>query len=134
MLYPACSGVGRPHAGGWRTVEWRNSTPQYVSSFLAVCLFVFVSGAQPTLKAGNAPVAPLVLHGVVGGGDHLPTGGPYASWPCLLYRRKLCPQVQWVTTKNINDVISTIAFLDKWTIQHKNNFRFEPVTIAINEF
>ena len=27
------------------------------------------SGAQPTLQAGNAPAAHLVLHGVVGGGS-----------------------------------------------------------------
>ena len=35
-----------------------------------------------TLKAGNAPVAPLVLHRVVGGGDHLPSGDPNAN-DCL---------------------------------------------------
>ena len=34
------------------------------------------SGAQATLKAGNAPVVSLVLHRVVGGGDHLPSGDP----------------------------------------------------------
>ena len=32
-----------------------------------------------TLKAGNAPVAPLVVDGVVGGGDHLPSGKPLTS-------------------------------------------------------
>ena len=40
------------------------------------------SGAQTTLQAGNAPAAPLVLHGVVGGGDHLPSGDPNARLPC----------------------------------------------------
>ncbi|VVD05636.1 unnamed protein product [Leptidea sinapis] len=32
----------------------------------------------PSLKAGNAPVIPLVLQEIVGGGDHLTTGDPYA--------------------------------------------------------
>ena len=40
------------------------------------------SGAQPTLEAGNVPVAPLVLHGIVGGGSHLLTGEPNARLPC----------------------------------------------------
>ena len=39
------------------------------------------SGAQPTLQAGNAPVAPLVLHGIVGGGNHLPSGDPHIRLP-----------------------------------------------------
>ena len=39
------------------------------------------SGAQLTFKAGNAPVAPLVLHGVVGGSIHLPSGDPNARLP-----------------------------------------------------
>ena len=34
-----------------------------------------------TLKAGNAPVPPPVLHAVVGGGDHLPSGDPDARLP-----------------------------------------------------
>ena len=33
--------------------------------------------------AGNALVTPLVLHRVVGGGDHLPSGVPYARLACL---------------------------------------------------
>ncbi|VVD04280.1 unnamed protein product [Leptidea sinapis] len=32
----------------------------------------------PSLKAGNTPVIPLVLQEIVGGGDHLTTGDPYA--------------------------------------------------------
>ncbi|VVC99519.1 unnamed protein product [Leptidea sinapis] len=32
----------------------------------------------PSLKAGNAPVITLVLQEIVGGGDHLTTGDPYA--------------------------------------------------------
>ena len=46
------------------------------------------SGAQPTLQAGNAPVAPLVLHGVVGGGDHLPLDDPHARLPGLFHEKK----------------------------------------------
>ena len=41
-----------------------------------------------TLKAGNAPVAPLVLHGVMGGGDHLSSGNPNTRFPCLFYKKK----------------------------------------------
>ena len=33
-----------------------------------------------TLQAGNAPVAPLVLHGVERGGYHLPSGDPFALY------------------------------------------------------
>ena len=44
---------------------------------------------RPTLlKASNAPVAPLVLHGVVGGGSHLPSGDPTARLPCLFHKKK----------------------------------------------
>ena len=39
----------------------------------------------PSKKAGNPPVAPLVLHGVVGGDDHLPSGDPYARFPYLFH-------------------------------------------------
>ena len=46
------------------------------------------SGAQTTLQAGNAPAAPLVLHGVVGGGNHLPSGDPNARLPCLFHKKK----------------------------------------------
>ena len=46
------------------------------------------SSAQPTLQAGNAPVAPLVLHGVVGGGDHLPLDDPHARLPGLFHEKK----------------------------------------------
>ena len=46
------------------------------------------SGAQLTLKAGNAPVAPLVLHGVVGGGNHLQSGDPNARLPCLFHKKR----------------------------------------------
>ena len=41
-----------------------------------------------TLKAGNAHVAPLVLHGVAGGGDHLPSGDPEARLFCLFPLKK----------------------------------------------
>ena len=34
----------------------------------------FKKGIYLNLKTGNAPVAPLVLHGVVVGSDHLPSG------------------------------------------------------------
>ena len=44
---------------------------------------IFKKHVSLTLKAGNAPVAPLVLHGVVSGGDHLPSGDPYARLPCF---------------------------------------------------
>ena len=38
-----------------------------------------------TLKAGNAPVVPLVLHGgIMGGGDALPSGYLYARCLCHL--------------------------------------------------
>ena len=37
------------------------------------------SASTTTLKSGNAPVASLVLHGVAGGGDHLPSGDPVSS-------------------------------------------------------
>ena len=50
------------------------------------------SGAQPTLKAGNASVATLVLHGVVGGGNHLPSGDSNARLPCLFHKKNpTCP-------------------------------------------
>ena len=39
------------------------------------------SGAQPTLKAGNAPVAPLVLHEALGGGDRLTSRSFALSFP-----------------------------------------------------
>ena len=52
------------------------------------------SGAQPTLKAGNAPIAPLVVHGVVGGGSHLPLGDPNARLHYLFHKKKVIP-VQW---------------------------------------
>ena len=38
------------------------------------------SASISKLKADNAPAAPLLLHGVVGGGDHLPSGDPYAHF------------------------------------------------------
>ena len=41
-----------------------------------------------TLKAGNAPVAFLVLQGVVDGGDHLPSGDPNPRLPCLFHKEK----------------------------------------------
>ena len=41
------------------------------------------------LKAGNAPVAPLVLHGAVGGGYHLRPGDPKARLPCPFPKKKL---------------------------------------------
>ena len=51
-----------------------------------------VPSAHSTLKAGNAPVAPLVLLGVVGGGDHLPSGDPFSFskdsfLPCLFHTK-----------------------------------------------
>ena len=39
------------------------------------------SGDSSTLKAGNAPVVPLVLHGFVYGLDHFPS---YARLPCKI--------------------------------------------------
>ena len=41
-----------------------------------------------TWKSGNASVAPLVLHGFVGGDHNLPSGDPYAHLPCLFYIKK----------------------------------------------
>ena len=38
------------------------------------------SASISTLMAGNAPVAPLVLHVIVGGGNHLPSGDPFALY------------------------------------------------------
>lgn len=35
-----------------------------------------------------APVALLVSHGVVGGGDNLPSGDPHTSLPCLFNKKK----------------------------------------------
>ena len=46
------------------------------------------SGAQPFLKTGNAPVPPLVLHGAVGGGNHLPSGDPNARLPYPFPQKK----------------------------------------------
>ena len=46
------------------------------------------------LLAGNALVAPLVLHGVVGGGDHLPSGDPNARLPCLFHKKKIYISIQ----------------------------------------
>ena len=50
------------------------------------------SGAQATLKASNVPVAPLVLHGVVDGGDHLPSGAPARSFasPFSIKKKNIC--------------------------------------------
>ena len=56
-----------------------------VKSMVACVMLLLGSGAQPTLKAGTAPAAPLVLHGVVGGGDHLPSGDPNAYLPRFIY-------------------------------------------------
>ena len=52
------------------------------------CLCIKFYGAQTTLQAGNAPAAPLVLHGVVGDGDHLPSGDPNARLPFLFHKKK----------------------------------------------
>ena len=41
-----------------------------------------------TSKAGNTPVAPLVLHGVVGCGNHLPSGDPNARLLCLFHKKR----------------------------------------------
>ena len=49
------------------------SLPESPNSGHASCQF--------RAKAGNAPVAPLVLHEVVGGGNHLPSGDPNARLP-----------------------------------------------------
>ena len=45
----------------------------------------FKSGSIPTLRAGNAPVAPqiMVLQGVVLGSVYLPSGDPYDRLPYL---------------------------------------------------
>ena len=41
-------------------------------------------GTFKNFMVDNAPVAHLVLLGVVRGGDHLPSGDPYAiALPCL---------------------------------------------------
>ena len=47
----------------------------------------FKNASISTLHAGNAPVAPLVLHGVVGGGDHLPSDHLNARLPCLFHKK-----------------------------------------------
>ena len=45
------------------------------------------------IKAGNAPVAPLVLHGAMSGGNHLPSGDPNARLPCLFHKKKMPPEM-----------------------------------------
>ena len=47
------------------------------------------SASISTLNAGNAPVASLVLHGAVGGGDHLPSGDPNARFSCLFHKKNI---------------------------------------------
>ena len=66
------------------------------------------SGAQPTLKAGNAPVTALVLHGVVGGGNHLPSGNPNARLPYLFYKKK-----------------SATFFMSSWTLRFPTRGLFQ---------
>ena len=39
-------------------------------------------------KTDNEPVAPLVLHGFVGGDNHLSSGDPHARLPCLFHKKK----------------------------------------------
>ena len=46
------------------------------------------SASMSTLNSGNAPVAPLVLYGVVGGGSHLPSGDSNVRLPCLFHKKK----------------------------------------------
>lgn len=49
--------------------------------------FGYLQKARPSKStAGYAPVAPLVSHRVVSGGDHLPSGGPYCPLPARLPR------------------------------------------------
>ena len=47
------------------------------------------------IKANNTPVATLVLHEVVGGGDHLPSDDSYARLPFLFNKKykKLCNKI-----------------------------------------
>ena len=44
------------------------------------------------LEIGTVPVAPLVLHGVVGGGDNLPCN-PNARLPCLFHKKKTMNEI-----------------------------------------
>ena len=82
--------IGHSHL----TYKWKYLTMKHLATndwgWRAVnILFNFLHRALTNLiwlknqKTGNAPVAPLVLHGVVGGGDHLPSGDSYARLPCL---------------------------------------------------
>ena len=81
------------HLDTWHstTVQFhRNSLPlNWGMTHLRQCFQVDTiwvpskSASISTLKASNAPVAPLVLHGVVGGVDHLPPGDQYPRLPCL---------------------------------------------------
>ena len=71
------------------TAEFSNRTvrhnlkhhPQHLLNYLPAAIF---PGRYDLgiLKAGNAPVSPLLLHGFMGGGNHLLSCNPYAR---LLY-------------------------------------------------
>ena len=71
------------------TVEW----PAYSCVSRSVTFGYFgiwvpsKSASTSTSKDGNAPVASLVSHGVVGGGDHLPSGDLYVHMPCLSIKK-----------------------------------------------
>ena len=69
----------------------RHLRPALSSGFMLLCFALGNAGLRrPTvLGGGNAPVAPLVLHGVLGGGNHLPSDDPHARLPYLFHKKNL---------------------------------------------
>ena len=62
------------------------------------------------LKAGNAPVAPLVLHGVMDGGNHLPSGDPNARLQIKSILKDLYPKKAPGPNKIPYKVLKTCQF------------------------
>ena len=74
---------------------------------------ITVNEAKEVCRIGNAPVAPLELHGVVGGGNHLSSGDPNARLPCLFLKKK----------KNKKSVFSPLLSFKKLLYNKLNNIK-----------
>ena len=72
-------------------------------------LGTFKSASISTLKAGNALVAPLVLHQVVGSGDHSPLGDPYARLYCFFHKKNTLSR-RYIISRYINSLLNHMIF------------------------
>ena len=69
------------------------------------------------LSAGNAPVAPLVLQGVVGGGSHLPSGDPNArTFFYLVFSIKKPAELVFRSHRDISSLVSAILCISSLRI------------------